>query len=384
MKIIFNKQKVSNAVAPLMCAVSGKSTLTAIEGILIEAKVPDICTLTTYDLEKGMRITIEAKVIEEGTYIINAQKFNQTLKVMDGEEIMLTVDDKLLATIESGKSQHKMNALPGSDFPLVPRLTSDHSFVVSQGILRRMLSKVAYAMGVNDQRPVLNGAYLEVKEGSLMLVSCDSFKLAKCRINTDIINTGAEGSKLNFSFIIPNKTVNELIRMLLDDEDETVQIYMTRKNIIFMLGSLTFFSRLVDGLYIDYGRILVKNHKIQINVNREALLSALERAALITEERIAGNVRSSVRLNLDGSLLQILATSAAGSTYDEMEVDYDGEGLLIAFNNRYLIDSVRACGTDTMRIYLSTPLTSINLEPAVPEDNVEEEYMLLPVKMNDR
>lgn len=383
MKIIFNKQKVSNAVAPLMCAVSNHSTLKATEGILIEAKIPDTCVLTTYDVEKGMRITIEAKVIEEGTYIINAQKFNQTLKVMDGEEIMLTVDDKLIATIESGKSQHKMNAMAGSDFPIIPRLTSDHSFVISQGVLKRMLSKVSYAMGVNDQRPVLNGAYFEVKEGSLMLVSCDSYKLAKCVKHTEITNTGVEGSSVDFSFIVPVKTVGELSRMLLDDEDESVQIYMTRKNIIFILGSLTFFSRLVDGLYIDYNRILVKTHKIHIKVDKYALLSALERAALITEERIAGSVRSSVRLSLEEGILKVLATSSAGSTYDEIEVEHEGEGLLIAFNNRYLIDSVKACGTDVLSIAMSSPLTSINLEPAEPEEGIEEEYMLLPVKMNN-
>ena len=383
MKIIFNKQKVSAAVAPLMCAVSNHSTLKATEGILIEAKIPDTCVLTTYDVEKGMRITIEAKVIEEGSYIINAQKFNQTLKVMDGEEITLTVDDKLIATIESGKSQHKMNALAGSDFPIVPKLVSDHSFVISQGILKRMIGKISYAMGINDQRPVLNGAYFEVKEGSLMLVSCDSYKLAKCTKHTEITNTGIEGSAVDFSFIVPVKTVNELSRMLLDDEDETVQIYMTRKNIIFILGSLTFFSRLVDGRYIDYDRILVKNHKIHIKVEKYALLSALERAALITEERIAGSVRSSVRLDLEEGILKVLATSAAGSTYDEIEVEHEGEGLLIAFNNRYLIDSVKACGTDVFNISMSSPLTSINLEPADPEEGIEEEYMLLPVKMNN-
>ena len=94
MKIIFNRSAISSAVAPLMCAVSGKSTLTAIEGILVEAKIPDTCTLTTFDLEKGVRITVEAKVIEEGSYIINAQKFTQTLRVMEGEEVTLTVDEK--------------------------------------------------------------------------------------------------------------------------------------------------------------------------------------------------------------------------------------------------------------------------------------------------
>ncbi len=383
MKIIFNKQKVSAAVAPLMCAVSGKSTLTAVEGILIEAKIPDTCVMTTYDLEKGMRITIEAKVIEEGTYIINAQKFNQTIKVMDGEEITLTVDSKLVASIESGKSVHKMNALAGSDFPIIPRLVSDHSFVISQGVLKSMLGKVSYAMGINDQRPVLNGAYFEVKDSSLMLVSCDSYKLAKCSRRTMITNTGVEQKDLDFSFIVPVKTVGELSRMLLDDEDETVQIYMTHKNIIFMLGSLTFFSRLVDGRYIDYDRILVKNHKINIKVNRGELLSALERAALVTEERIAGSLKCSVRLDLDGEILKILATSTVGSTYDEIEVEHEGDNLLIAFNNRYLIDSIKALGSEDINIAMSSPLTSINLTPVEPEENLDEEYMLLPVKMNN-
>lgn len=383
MKIIFNKKKVSEAVAPLMCAVSGKSTLTSIEGILIEAKKPDTCTLTTYDLEKGMRITIEAKVFEEGTYIVNAQKFNQTLKVMDGEEVTLTVDDKLVASIESGKSVHRMNALAGSDFPIIPKLTSDQSFTVSQGILKEMIGKVAYAMGVNDQRPVLNGAYFEIKENSLLLVSCDSFKVAKCKKETEVQNSGAEGSKLDFSFILPVKTVNELARMLDDDEDETVQIFMTRKSIIFMLGELTFFSRLVDGRYIDYERVLLKTHKITMEVGRGQLLSALERAALITEERIAGSVRSSVRFDLSEGVLKVLANSTAGSTYDEIDVNHEGDSILIAFNNRWLIDSVKACGTERLKISLTSPLTGINIEPLEKEEGIEEEYMLLPVRMNN-
>jgi len=384
MKIIFNKSKMSASVAPLMCAVSGKSTLTSIEGILIEAKIPDTLVMTTYDLEKGIRITTEAKVIEEGTFIINAQKFNQTLKVMDGEELTLTVEpEKLIATIESGKSVHRMNALAGSDFPMIPKLESDKSFAISEGKLKTMLTKVMYAMGINDQRPVLNGCYFEVREGKLLLVSCDSYKLAKCSLATDIKNTGAEGTELNFDFIVPSKTTQELYRMLDDDDDKQVRIVMTRKNIIFLMDEFIFFSRLVDGRYIDYEKIIVKTHKITTKVSRDALLSALERAALITEERIAGSVRSSVKLQLDGGLLKVHASSGAGSTYDEIEIQHEGEDLLIAFNNKYLMDSVRACTADELTIELSSPLTSINIEPAYEREGIEEKFMLLPVKMTN-
>ena len=183
MKVIFNRQAILAATAPLLCATVGKSTLAATEGIKIEAVSPDTCILTTYDLEKGLRTTVEAKVIEEGCFVINAQKFNQTMRVMDGEEVTLTVDRNLCAVIESGRSSHKMNALRGEDFPELPRLESSLGFSVKAGVLRDMFNKTMYAMGVNDQRNVLNGCYMEVNDGKLLMVSCDSFKLAKCLLN---------------------------------------------------------------------------------------------------------------------------------------------------------------------------------------------------------
>ncbi len=387
MKIIFNRSAISSAVAPLMCAVSGKSTLTAIEGILVEAKIPDTCTLTTFDLEKGVRITVEAKVIEEGSYIINAQKFTQTLRVMEGEEVTLTVDEKLSACIFSGKSSHKMNALAGADFPAIPDLVSDRSLIAGQAVIKKMLSQISFAMGVNDQRNVLNGAYMKIDDESLMLVACDSFKLAKCRVKTELTNKNTNGNDhLEFSFIIPVKTVNELSRLLSDDEEAVTQVYITRKHIVFIIGEITFFSRLVDGDYIDYNRIIVTNHRISVSVDKHELIAALERAALVTEEKIAGSVRSHVKLEVCGDTLKISAVSSAGSTYDELSIGHTGEDMLIAFNNRFLIDTVRACDSEELVLTMSSPLTSMNVQPVennYEESGKEEIFMLLPVRMKE-
>lgn len=384
MKIIFDRQAVLAVTAPLMCATGGKSTLPAIEGIRIEAKHPDTCTLTTYDLEKGVQITISAKVLEEGCYIINAQKFNQTMRVMDGGEVMLTVDKNMTAVIESGKSSHKMIALPGRDFPELPMLQSEKGFTVTAGTLREMISKTMYAMGVNDQRNVLNGTFFEVEDNKILTVACDSFKLAKCTLRTDVQNNNADGSDLRYRFIVPVKTVGELYKLISGDEKAEVRIHMTRKHIIFYIGEMIFFSRLVDGEYIDFDRIIIRQHKIYVTMEREDLISALERAALITEERVAGSVRAHVKLQLEGGLLKIIAASAAGSTYDEIEVEHEGGDLLIAFNNKFLIDSVRACECDRVRLALSSPLTSVNIEPAEGgKDDCEDLFMLLPVRMKD-
>ena len=387
MKIIFNRTQIINSVTPLMCAVSGKSTLSTIEGILIEAKMPDTCIFTTFDLEKGVRITVEAKVLEEGKFIINAQKFIQTLRVMNEDEVTLTVDNKLSATIFCGKSSHRMSALAGEDFPTIPELSSDRSFIVGQAVLKQMLSKVSFAMGVNDQRTVLNGTFFKITDDSVMMVSCDSFKLAKCKNNVELVNRNTNGNAhLDYSFIVPIKTVNELSKLLSDDEEALTQIYVTRKHIVFLIGEITFFSRLIDGAYIDYDRIIITNHKISVTANKRELLSALERAALVTEEKIAGSVLSYVKLDVAADLLKISAESTIGSTYDELVVEHEDRDIRIAFNNRYLMDSIRACDGENITLKMSTALTSMNIEPCYAEDEEnksDEIFMLLPVRMKE-
>lgn len=383
MKVIFKRQSVSDAVAPLMCAVSGKSTVSAVEGILMEAKSDQTCTMTTFDLEKGMRICVAAEVVEEGSAIINAQKFVQTLRVMEGDFVTLTVNENMQACISSGKSNHKMNAMDASEYPTIPRLSTEDGFVIGQSVLKRMLNKVMYAMGVNDQRPVLNGCYFKVEEGELLAVSCDSYKMAKCSVKTDIENKNENGEALHFSFIIPNKTVGELYKLLKDDEREDVQIYMTRKNIVFHIGNLIFFSRLIEGQYIDYDRIILKTHRIFAVVKREEMISALERAALVTEEKVAGSVRSHVKLEFDENVLKISAVSTLGSTYDEVDIEHEGDNLLIAFNNRFLIDSLRASDAEKVKISMTSALTSINIEPEPEEEECKELFMLLPVRMKE-
>ena len=219
----------------------------------------------------------------------------------------------------------------------------------------------------------------------MLAVSCDSFKLAKCSASLPIENQNSDGSDLNFSFIIPTKTVNELYRLLKDDERENVRIYMSRKNIVFHFKDSIFFSRLIDGLYIDYDRIISSAHRNFACVNREKLIAALERAALVTEEKVAGSVRAHVRLEFEGNLLKISASSTVGSIYDEVPVEHDGDSLVIAFNNRFLIDSLRACTAEDVKISMTSSLMSINIEPKDESDDdlTKELFMLLPVRMKD-
>ena len=384
MKIVFRNEEINAAVGPLMSGISSKTMLAATGGILIEAKMPNLCIMTTYDLEKGVRVCMEADVIEVGRAIISASKLSQIVRVMDGQDITLTVDDRMCATIVSGRASHTMTALPAEDFPEIPALTTPRGYVASQSLLKSMISKSMYAMGVNDQRPVLNGLYFSITGERLQTVSCDSFKMATCA--TDAAVSVIEGGKMeDCKFILPNKSVNELYRLLSDkNEEATVTMYTSRKNIVFSMGDITFFSKLIEGEYIDYNRIIMKNHRIIVHLDRDEMISALEHAALITEEKIAGSVRSHVRLEIAGNTLKISATSGTGSAYDEMNIEReDVEDLVIAFNNRYLIDSLRACDASRVKISMTSPLSSINIEPDDDTTTTQDLFMLLPVRMKD-
>lgn len=386
MKIIFDRQKIINQATPLLCAVSNKSTLRSVEGILIDADESGECIMTTYDTEKGVRIKVDAEIVEGGSYIINAQKFFSTLKVMPGDKVTLTVSETLQATFSSGTSTHRMSALNGADFPEIPKLKTSLGFTVSQHIIKKMITKCSHAMAVADTRPILNGCYFYITPGKVTAVSCDSFRLAQCSTKAEIDNNNVNGQDLRFPFILPVRTVNELFRLLDDDaeKDKKMRIYMARRQIVFNIGEITFFSSLIEGQYIDYDRIISIPNKCTIEIDRAELIEALERAALITEERIAGSVRSHVKLTIEGEVLHINAESTAGSTYDRIRVKHEGEDMVIAFNNRYLLDAFRASDADVIKITFSSPRSGINIEPCDAERNDEERselFFLLPVMM---
>lgn len=383
MKIIFDRKELCNLFPPLMCAVSNRSTIPATEGILIEAREDNTCTLTSYDTEKGIVLQVEPIFCTPGKYIVNAQKFFQISKVMSGDQIELDIDEKLVAKISCGNSSYKISALPGSDFPNLPDIDRDRSFIISQGLLKKMINKVSYAIGNDETRPILNGCFCHVEENRLSVVSCDTINLAKASATSEIENRNESGKPLDFKFVIPSKTINELVRLISDDNDETLQVFITRRYIIFIIGDITFFSRLIDGEYLDYNRVIVKNHKIKAVVDRTEFTSALERASLVTEEKIAFTVRAHVKLNFVGNKLKIVAESTQGSTYDELDIEHEGDDMLIAFNNRYLLTGMRCCGGDKVTLSLSSALTSMNVEPTDNDDNNNELFMFLPIRMKE-
>ena len=384
MRFTISKSAFLNKLTPAMGTVSSKGTITAIEGVLLETTADGNIRLSTYDMTKGVRSTVEAISIErDGKFIINAQRLYQTVRVLPEDEITIDVNDKLSCTITSGKASFSMFAMKGEDFPNLPDLTSDKGFVISSEKIRLMISKVSHSIAEVDNRPMLCGAFFKVTNGNLEVVSCDSYTLSRCSVNCDISSLSAN-SELDFSFIIPGHALSELSKNLAEGDDEPVEFYISRKHAMVKKGESVFFTRTIDSEYIDYKRIIPKDNDIIVTVDRDRFLDGLERANIVADEKIKGSTRSYVKITTDDQFLSISSSSVNGNVFDEMECVHDGKDIEIGFNCRYLINSVKVAEGESIKITLKSPTQAITIEPYEESDDFKYFYMILPVRMNEQ
>lgn len=376
MKIIFEKNVLNNALSAAMSAVSTKNIIPATAGIFVTTNDDNTVTITAYDLEKGITQVVPAEVIEGGEYVINAVRLNQIVKTLSDGNITVEVDDKCMTKITNGRSEFSMPALPGSDFPSTPTVDTGKELTISQSVMRSLISRTIFAVAQTDQRPIYCGVYFEVKGSKMVAVSCDSFRLAYTEQECEIKKN--EEAAADMSFIIPGKTLIELMKFLNDSEEDLIKIRIGGKHALFEVGSLMFFTRLLEGQYIEYNRYIPKDNTIFVNVNTEEFKDSLERAALISEEK--AQVKNFVKCNFKDDILVITANAVSGNVYDEVVIEKEGNDLEIAFTCRYLLEALRVCDVEKIKLSMSGPLRAMVIEPA-EETNSKFLFVTLPTRM---
>ena len=382
MKFTVLKSVLMDKLVPAMGTVSNKNTITSIEGVLIETLDNGDVRLSTYDMNKGVRATFTPSEIErEGKYIINAQRFYQTVKVLPEQEITIDINDKLNCTISSGKASFSMFAMNSEEFPVLPELTTDQGFEISGKVLKKMISKVSHSIAEQDIRPMLRGAFFKFDNNNLEVVSCDSYTLSKCSIVCDIDYFGASDNK--HSLIIPGHALSEMMKIL-DDSDDKVKVSLTRKHAVVDCGDMIFFTRTIDSEFIDYNRIIPKDNDIFVTVDRERLLTGLERANIIAEEKIQGSGKSYVKIKAEEQYLTLTSSSVNGKVFDEMDCEHEGGDLEIGFNCRYLINSVKVAEGEKISLTMKSPTQAITIQPYEKDEEFNYFYMILPVRMSEK
>lgn len=366
MKFSCEKALLQAAISTTSRAVSPKSSIPALEGILLEAG-SDL-RLTGYNLETGIRTIVPADIREEGTLVLGARLFGEIVRKLP-DDIVTFQSENYMVNIKCGMSEFNILGTDPEEFPELPTVEYQNSLILPQSRLKAMISQTLFAVSDNESRPIHTGSLFEVDSEGLTIVSVDGYRLALRHESIDK-KEGAE----TFSFVVPGAALSE-VEKICSDVDEPASVTQGARHVMFKVGDTMLVSRRLEGEFLAYRQTIPRNNTIHVEGDTRALLSSIDRVSLIISDKL----KSPLRCVFDSNLLKISTKTAIGDAYDECPLSGDGGGLEIGFNNKYLMDALKAAPADKVRLELTTGVSPCVILPTEGEENFL--YMVLPVRL---
>lgn len=366
MKFSCEKALLQAAISTTSRAVSPKSSIPALEGILLEAG-SDL-RLTGYNLETGIRTIVPADIREEGTLVLGARLFGEIVRKLP-DDIVTFQSENYMVNIKCGMSEFNILGTDPEEFPELPTVEYQNSLILPQSRLKAMISQTLFAVSDNEIRPIHTGSLFEVDSNGLTIVSVDGYRLA---LRHEAIDK-KEGAE-TFSFVVPGAALSE-VEKICSDVDEPASVTQGARHVMFKVGDTMLVSRRLEGEFLAYRQAIPRNNTIHVEGETRALLSSIDRVSLIISDKL----KSPLRCVFDSNLLKISTKTAIGDAYDECPLSGDGGGLEIGFNNKYLMDALKAAPADKVRLELTTGVSPCVILPTEGEENFL--YMVLPVRL---
>lgn len=366
MKFSIVREDFLKPLQQVLGVVERRQTLPVLGNVLLNATADGI-EFTTTDLEVELQANVALKVNDPGEITIPARKLGDICRTLpEGAKIEIQVqEDRVL--IKSGRSRFTLSTLPAAEFPVVDEVAGAQRFSVPQQDLKELMERTHFSMAQQDVRYYLNGLMLELSREHLRAVATDGHRLALCDVDASI--DGADGQQV----IVPRKGIQELMR-LLEDSEAPAHVMIGSNHLRVTTPEIRFTSKLIDGRFPDYQRVLPKGGDKELVADREMLRQALTRTSILSNEKYRG-----IRLNLDAGALRIQAHNPDQEQADEeIEVDYQGESLEIGFNVTYLLEALTAVRAAQVQMVLSDPNSSALLrEPG--SDRCR--YVVMPMRL---
>ena len=364
MKLILNKDVLLPTLNNLNGVVETRPSSPILGNILLNVS-PQQLRLTTTDMEVELTESITGDFGQEGDITIPARKMLDICRSLpDGSEITLVVENERV-NVSSGRSRFSLLSLPAQEFPLVEHGEMDTRFRIPQKLFRSLLDRTAFAMAKQDVRYYLNGVLLEAQKDKLRAVATDGHRLALCDVAATI------PVEENKQLIIPKKGVQELLR-LVGDADEEMEVVMSKNHVRVVLDELVFISKLIDGKYPDYNRVIPEIAEKTVLAQQELFRTSLSRASILSTDKYRG-----VKISLEqDKLISLVNNPEQEQAEDEIDVEYSGENLEVGFNVSYLLDAVSAIQTDKVRLSVSSPKSGCLV---LPEEGRDCKYIVMPL-----
>lgn len=350
-------------------AVPGKTTLPILSGILLEAS-RDRLRLVATDLELGIECFLPIQAAETGSTVLEARFLTDIVRKLPELAIDFRVDEqKGQAEIKSGAARYTLHTMAPSDFPTLPETDGEKSWSVDQRTLRRMIRETSIAVAVDETRPFLTGVLWEVNGEQVRMVATDTSRLALAEITSANRVQQAQ-------VIVPTKCLSELSRQLSPEAETPVEVALSGSHIVFTLPEARFISRLIDGQFPSYQQVIPRAFKTRVEIGREALLGAAERAALLSKD---GPSIVKTSITQDGVGLSAYVPEV-GQSEEHLPATTTGEDCEIAFNTRFIIDVLRILEGETVSLELTGRLSPGVIRPA--GDGAEQyTYVVMPVML---
>lgn len=366
LKFTCEKVLLQNAVATASRAVSAKSSIPALEGLLLEAGSQ--LTLSGYNTQTGIRTTVDADIREPGRIVLNARLFGDIIRRMPDDVIVFSVDEKLMVHLSCGDASFDILGLSADDYPELPEVDDQYAVSLQQRMLKAMIGQTAFAVSTNESRPIHTGALFEIDDSGLTMVAVDGFRLALRREPLEKIEGGS------FRFVAPGSALKE-VESICGDTDDNIQVICGKRHILFSAGNTQLICRRLEGDFLDYRNAIPRNNPILVEVENNALLRSLDRVSVVISEKL----KSPVRCVFDDGRVLLSARTGNGEAKDICPAKGDGKNLEIGFNNRYLMEALRFAPADTVRFALNTNISPCVITPVDGSDSFL--YMVLPVRL---
>lgn len=366
MKFSCEKALLQSAIAVTSRAVAQKSSIPALEGLLLLADTE--LTVSGYNLQTGIRTRIPADVTGEGELVLNARLFGDIIRRMPDDVITFSADERQVVHLNCGDADFDILGLSAADYPELPNVEDDFSVAIQQKTLRAMIEETAFAVSNNESRPIHTGALFEISDKGLTMVAVDGFRLAVRREPLEKIDGGA------FSFVAPGAALNEVKSICADSED-LASVTLGKSHILFEVGATELICRRLEGEFLDYKNAIPRKNPITLIADTKSLIESIDRVSVVISEK----QKSPVRCLFDHDKVILSAKTGNGEAKDVCRLSGDGAGLEIGFNNRYLMEALRYAPADTVRIELNTGVSPAIIVPTEGEENFL--YMVLPVRL---
>lgn len=365
MLICCEKQALMDAVGNVQKAVSGKSTLPALEGILLRATGSSLF-LAGYDLDNmGITTTIEAQVKRPGEIVLTAKLFGEIVRKLPDDMVEIDADEKCNTLIKSGQSAFTIMGIAASEYPELPSVNDGTSITIAQNVLKSMIRQTLFAVAQTDARPVHTGTQFELTPGNLRLVSVDGSRLA---MRSEEIQ-----NQEDMQFVVPGKTLSEVLK-LLSDEETPMSMVVGRRHVVLEIGGYAVISRLLDGEFLPYKKAIPQQVSTTVRMRTRVLMDAVDRASLVINDRLKSPLICEFR---DGQI-QVSCNTPLGSASDIVAADIEGKEEEMGFNSRFLLEALKNTETDEVRIELNGPLSPMKVLPLEGEAFL---FLVLPVRL---